>query len=70
MVNGKRGRAAEAAGDADGGIWTAGQVIGLIQKIPTCRQLMDDLVREAEETIQERLSGMLVKDQPINRSKL
>lgn len=70
LVNGKRGRAAEAKGDADGGIWTAGQVIGLIQTIPTCQELMDDLVREAEVTIRGRLSSMLVHDQPNNRSKL
>jgi nitronate monooxygenase len=60
LVNGKRGRAAEHAGDADGGIWTAGQVIGLIHEIPTCKQLMHQMIREAEETIQGRLASMLI----------
>jgi NAD(P)H-dependent flavin oxidoreductase YrpB (nitropropane dioxygenase family) len=67
LVNGKRGRAAEKKGDADGGIWTAGQVIGLIQEIPTCQQLMDQMIQEAEETIQGRLSTMLI---PTSRSRL
>lgn len=60
LVNGKRGRAAEAAGDADGGIWTAGQVIGLIDDIPTVAELMRRLMEECEETIQGRLNNMLV----------
>lgn len=60
LVNGKRGRVAEKAGDADGGIWTAGQVIGLIHDIPTCQELMDQMIQEAEETIQHRLSKMMV----------
>merc|ERR1711907_38643 len=30
LVAGNRGRQAEQDGDADGGIWTAGQVVGLI----------------------------------------
>lgn len=64
LVNGKRGRAAEKAGDANGGIWTAGQVIGLIQDIPTCQQLMDQLIQEAEETIQGRLAHMMTMMPP------
>jgi NAD(P)H-dependent flavin oxidoreductase YrpB (nitropropane dioxygenase family) len=60
LVAGDRGRKAEASGDVDGGIWTAGQVIGLIDDIPTCKELMDSFVREAELTIKDRLAGMLV----------
>jgi NAD(P)H-dependent flavin oxidoreductase YrpB (nitropropane dioxygenase family) len=37
LVAGKRGREAEKNGDADGGIWTAGMVIGLVDDIPTVR---------------------------------
>ena len=67
LVNGKRGRAAEARGDANGGIWTAGQVIGLIQSIPTCQELMDQIIREAEETIHGRLLGMMPSSKTRSR---
>ena len=56
---GKRGHAAEARGDADGGIWTAGQVVGLIDDIPTCAEVMARMVKEAEETIRGRMNGLL-----------
>ena len=60
LVNGKRGRAAEKKGDPDDGIWTAGQVIGIIDSIPTCQQLMDEMIREAEMTISSRLASLVV----------
>lgn len=59
LVAGKRGRAAEAAGDADGGIWTAGQVVGLIEDIPSVAELMQRLMDECETTIRLRLNKML-----------
>lgn len=60
LVAGKRGRDAEKAGDADGGIWTAGQVIGLIDDIPTVAELMQRMMAECEETIRGRLNSMIV----------
>lgn len=60
LVNGKRGRAAEKAGDADGGIWSAGQVVGLIDSIPTCAEVIQEMVKEAERTIKSRLVSLLV----------
>ena len=59
LVAGKRGRQAEKDGDPDGGIWTAGQVVGLIDDVPTCQELMDRIMTEAADTIQGRLNGML-----------
>merc|ERR1719198_813431 len=59
-VAGKRGREAEANGDAEGGIWTAGQVVGLISDIPTCRDLVERMVSEAESTIRGRLGDLIV----------
>lgn len=59
LVAGARGRAAMADGDIDGGIWTAGQVIGLINDIPTCQQLLDDIVNDAEDIIKNRLGSMV-----------
>lgn len=60
LVAGKRGRAAERAGDEHGGIWTAGQSVGLIDDIPTVAELMQRLMQECEETIRDRLANMLV----------
>lgn len=60
LVMGNRGRQAEQDGDPDGGIWTAGQTIGLIDDIPTCQELMNRIVTEAEETIRNRLASMII----------
>ncbi len=38
---------------ADDGIWSAGQVQGLIHDIPTCAELISRIVREAEAIIRE-----------------
>ena len=51
---------AEAKGDADGGIWSAGQVVGLIDGIPTCAELMRTFMAEAEQTISTRLQSFVV----------
>ncbi|GBG26746.1 Nitronate monooxygenase [Hondaea fermentalgiana] len=59
LVAGTRGREAERNGDADGGIWTAGQVIGLIDDLPTVKELMDNFIGEAESTIRNRMPNVL-----------
>lgn len=61
LVAGDRGRKAEAAGDPDGGIFTAGQCVGLIngEKIPTCKEFMDTFMAEAESTVKNRLAGIV-----------
>ncbi|KIW13445.1 hypothetical protein PV08_08633 [Exophiala spinifera] len=46
-VSGKRGREVFINGDKDFGVWTAGQVIGLIHDIPTCEQLLRRIEKEA-----------------------
>jgi NAD(P)H-dependent flavin oxidoreductase YrpB (nitropropane dioxygenase family) len=51
-VSGKRGREVFINGDKDFGVWTAGQVIGLIYDVPTCEQLMRRIEKEAIETIE------------------
>lgn len=51
LVNGARGRKAEEEGDADGGVWTAGQCIGLIEDIPSCKEVMDTFIGEAVATL-------------------
>lgn len=59
LVAGARGKMVYATGDADHGIWSAGQVQGLIHDIPSCAELISRIVREAEAIIRGRLEGML-----------
>jgi len=59
LVAGARGKMVYATGDADEGIWSAGQVQGLIHDIPTCAELVSRIVREAEAIIRGRLEGMV-----------
>lgn len=49
LVAGVRGRAALEAGEVDNGVITAGQVVGLIEDIPSCAQLIERMVAEARE---------------------
>ncbi len=46
-------------GDMDAGAWSCGMVAGLIHDIPTCRELIDRIMSEAEKIIRSRLPGML-----------
>lgn len=59
LVAGARGREAMEVGDPDGGIWSAGQVQGLINDIPTVKELIDRIISEAEEIIKGRLGGVV-----------
>ncbi|KAF2626642.1 inosine monophosphate dehydrogenase [Macroventuria anomochaeta] len=52
-VSGKRGRQVFLNGDKDFGVWTAGQVIGLIHDIPTNEQLLKRIEKEAVETMRQ-----------------
>jgi len=58
LVAGTRGRSVYEVGDNDAGIWSAGQIQGLIHDIPTCAELIHRIVREAEEIIHARLDRM------------
>ncbi|GAB0104048.1 nitronate monooxygenase family protein [Nocardia sp. JMUB6875] len=59
LVAGARGRRVFEEGDLDAGIWSAGQVQGLIDDIPTCAELVSRMVSEAEALIGQRLASML-----------
>ena len=54
-VAGVKGRGVYEGGDVEGGIWTVGQVQGLIHDIPSCEVLVARIVQEAEHIIRERL---------------
>ena len=45
-------------GKMDAGVWSCGMVAGLIHDIPTCKQLMDRIMAQAEAIIQDRLAGI------------
>jgi NADH:quinone reductase (non-electrogenic) len=46
-------------GEMDAGAWSCGMVAGLIHDIPTCKELIDHMMSEAEKIIRNRLLGML-----------
>lgn len=46
-------------GDLDAGAWSCGMVAGLIHDIPTCKELIDRIMAEAESLIRERLPALI-----------
>jgi nitronate monooxygenase len=44
-------------GDMDAGAWSCGMVAGLIHDIPTVKELIDRIMREADEIITKRLTA-------------
>ena len=46
-------------GDMDAGAWSCGMVAGLIHDIPTCKELIDRIMRDSEAIIRQRLEGFL-----------
>ncbi|PKS11522.1 hypothetical protein jhhlp_003287 [Lomentospora prolificans] len=56
LMSGKRGKMVFVDGDPQFGVWTAGQVIGLIHDIPTCKDLVARIEKEAEAALKEKLS--------------
>ncbi|MBR0787714.1 nitronate monooxygenase [Bradyrhizobium manausense] len=46
-------------GQMDAGAWSCGMVAGLIHDIPSCKELVDRIMVEAEQIIRNRLIGFL-----------
>ena len=59
LVAGTRGGKVYDTGDTDYGIWSAGQTQGLIHDIPTCKELIDHIMTEAQAIIRKRLEAMV-----------
>jgi nitronate monooxygenase len=59
LVAGVRGATVLEQGEMDAGIWSAGQTQALIHDIPTCKELVTRIVRDAEVIIGERLAHCL-----------
>ncbi len=60
LVSGAAGRELLKTGDLTKGVFWAGMVQGLIHDIPTCRQLIDRIIGDAEAIIDRRLAGFRV----------
>jgi NAD(P)H-dependent flavin oxidoreductase YrpB (nitropropane dioxygenase family) len=59
LVAGKRGRTVYETGDTEAGIWWAGLAQALIDDVPTCADLIERIVREAEMSIVDRLPNLV-----------
>ncbi len=46
-------------GEMDAGVWSCGMMAGLIHDVPTCKELIDRIMAQAENIICQRLSGSL-----------
>ncbi|WP_077145733.1 nitronate monooxygenase family protein [Sphingopyxis sp. KK2] len=57
LVAGTAGRELLKTGDLSKGVFWAGMVQGLIHDIPTCQELIDRIISEAEAIIDGRLAG-------------
>ncbi|EJN7594701.1 nitronate monooxygenase [Escherichia coli] len=51
LVAGARGKVALDSGEVDSGVITAGQVVGLIDDIPSCAELIERMVEECRERL-------------------
>jgi NADH:quinone reductase (non-electrogenic) len=59
LVGGAGNRRVLQDGELDAGAWSCGMVVGLIHDIPTCKELIDRIMAEAEAIIRSRLEGLL-----------
>lgn len=58
-VTGAKNRQVLQDGDMDAAAWSCGMVAGLIHDVPTCQELIDRIMGEAEAIIRRRLEGFL-----------
>jgi nitronate monooxygenase len=60
LVSGAKGRELLENGELDQGIWSAGMVVGLIDDIPACEELIQRIVKDAQAIINDRLQAMVI----------
>ena len=65
IITGQKGKELLETGDLDRGLFTSGQVLGLIRDIPTVQQLMASIVEEAEEVMSHMTTGTVFE--PIRK---
>lgn len=59
LVAGSENRKVLQQGEMDAGAWSCGMVAGLIHNIPSCQELLDTIMEEAEALISKRLNSLL-----------
>ena len=59
LVSGKQQEVAWSSGDKDAGMVTFGMAGGLINDVPSCQQMVANIMADAEAVVKERLSAML-----------
>jgi nitronate monooxygenase len=55
ILSGTRGQSMMQHGEVDEGIMSVGQCIGLIDDIPTVKEVIDKIIKEATQIVNERL---------------
>ena len=58
LVAGQRGRVVFEEGDLEHGIWSAGISVARVKDVPTCKEMVERLVSEAEKIIDGRLQSV------------
>ena len=58
-VSGMVGKEMLEKGDMEKGTLAAGQCMGLVRDIPSCRELLDRIMNEAETIIHDRFASVL-----------
>eukprot|EP00009_Paramoeba_aestuarina_P000785 CAMPEP_0201511020 /NCGR_PEP_ID=MMETSP0161_2-20130828/3537_1 /ASSEMBLY_ACC=CAM_ASM_000251 /TAXON_ID=180227 /ORGANISM="Neoparamoeba aestuarina, Strain SoJaBio B1-5/56/2" /LENGTH=331 /DNA_ID=CAMNT_0047906347 /DNA_START=59 /DNA_END=1054 /DNA_ORIENTATION=+ len=48
-------------GNTQDSVWSAGMVMGLIDDVPSCEELLEGMVKEAEDVISNRLQGLVAE---------
>ncbi len=62
FVSGLVGKEMLEQGQMDKGILAAGQTMGFVQDIPTCQELLDRIMAEAEQIIIEKFSQVITRN--------
>ena len=61
LVSGANQEKAWSTGDIEAGMVTVGMCGGLINDIPTCQQLVKNIVTDAEQIISSRLASIVAE---------
>ena len=64
FISGLESKKMIESGDLNNGVFSAGQVIGLIRDIPTVQELFDRIIGEATELMAKKLPG-IVQDESL-----
>lgn len=65
FMSGLEGKEMIEQGDMSRGVFSAGQVVGMIRDIPTVQELFDRIVTEATDLLSNRLPGVVQEGSPV-----